>query len=440
MSANPPPTEAPIMDRGGVVRSAPLAPTAPSRPALADPLRAQLEELYSLERRGIKLGLGPTQDLLQRCGNPQLDFPIIQIAGTNGKGSTAALAAHILKHHGLKAGLFTSPHLARFHERIRVDGVCIEDRHIGAWMETHRAAVQDLETTFFEATTAMALSYFKAEQVDIAVLETGLGGRLDATTATGPSWTALTPIALDHMETLGDTIEAIAREKAGILRPGVPCFSARQTPAVQEVIQAEGRRVNSPVTFISEDLLVPRPLKLPGDHQHRNAQLAWTLTQAVLGLKFDEVQATLAVETTIWPGRYQQVRARPKVIYDVAHNPHGVGAFIDTLRGESIRGRQWLVLALQQGKNAHQVLDLLLKEFDRVIITQTETRHFLPAVQLAALAGAANPKVQVKLPASLAIRDAVAEAGDSDLVAILGSHYLGPVVAEVFKISFDRLS
>lgn len=413
----------------------------PSLPATLSPPHALLDELYNLERRGIKLGLGPTQDLLRRCGNPQLNFPIIQIAGTNGKGSTAALAAHILQHHGLKVGLFTSPHLARFHERIRVDGVCIDDRHIAEWMQTHRVAVQELGTTFFEATTVMSLSYFKAEQVDIAVLETGLGGRLDATTAAEPSWTALTPIALDHMETLGDTIKAIAREKAGILRPGVPCFSARQTTTVQEVIQAEGKRVNSPVTFVSEELPVPRPLRLPGDHQHRNAQLAWSLTQAVLGHEFDEGQATLAVETTIWPGRYQQVMARPKIIYDVAHNPHGVGAFIDTLRGESIRGRKWLVLALQQGKNAHQVLDLLMKEFDRVVFTQTETRHYLPAARLATLAGGAtDPQVQVKRQATLAIKGAVAEAGENDLVAILGSHYLGSAVAEVFKISFDRLS
>lgn len=413
----------------------------PSPPATLSPPHALLDELYSLERRGIKLGLGPTQALLRRCGNPQHNFPIIQIAGTNGKGSTAALTAHILQHHGLKVGLFTSPHLAHFHERIRVDGVCIDDRHITDWMETHRAAVQELDTTFFEATTAMALSYFKAEQVDIAVLETGLGGRLDATTAAQPSWTALTPIALDHTETLGDTIEAIAREKAGILRPGVPCFSAVQTPAVQEVIQAEGRRVNSPVTFISEALSVPRPLRLPGDHQHRNAQLAWSLTRAVLGHKFDESRATRAIETTNWPGRYQQVMARPKVIYDVAHNPHGVGAFLDTLRGESIRGRKWLVLALQQGKNAHQVLDLLLKAFDRVILTQTETRHYLPAARLATLADATGHQaVQVVPQAIAAIRGVVAEAGENDLVAILGSHYLGPTVAEVFKISFDRLS
>ncbi len=440
MRADHPPTEAANMDAGDAVHSPAQTPATPGPPATLSPLQVLLDELYSLERRGIKLGLGPTQDLLLRCGSPQRSFSIIQIAGTNGKGSTAALAAHILQHHGLKAGLFTSPHLARFHERIRVNGVCIDDRHIAAWMQTHRAAVRELDTTFFEATTAMALSHFKAEEVDIAVLETGLGGRLDATTAAEPSWTALTPIALDHTETLGDTIEAIAREKAGILRPGVPCFSAQQTAAVQEVIQAEGRRVSSPVTFVSEQLPIPRPLRLPGDHQHRNAQLAWSVTQAVLGHKFDTGQATRAVETTIWPGRYQQVMARPKVIYDVAHNPHGVGAFLDTLRGESIRGRKWLVLALQQGKNAHQVLDLLLKEFDRVVLTQTETRHYLPAVQVATLAGATDPQVEVKRPATLAIKDVVAEAGENDLVAILGSHYLGPAVAEVFKISFDRLS
>ena len=402
--------------------------------------RTLLDELYRLERHGIKPGLGPTQALLRRCGNPQLRFPIIQIAGTNGKGSTAALTAHILQQHGRRTGLFTSPHLARFHERIRVNGVCIEDHHIVAWMRAHREAMHELTTTFFEAITVLALSFFEAEQVDIAVLETGLGGRLDATTAAVPTWTALTPIAFDHMEILGDTIEAIAREKAGILKPGVPCFSAPQIPAVEKVILAEGEHTGAPITFVPETLASPRPRMLPGEHQYRNAQLAWTLTRAVLGRDFDSDKATGAIETTAWPGRYQRVMAHPTVVYDVAHNPHGIQAFLATLAREPVQGRKWLVLALQQGKNARQVLDMLLAEFDVAVFTQTDTRHFLPATELATLAGPTHPQVRVEPQATAAIRTAVAASDQNDLVAVVGSHYLGPAVAQVFKISFDTLS
>ncbi|MCH7940262.1 MAG: bifunctional folylpolyglutamate synthase/dihydrofolate synthase, partial [Candidatus Marinimicrobia bacterium] len=145
--------------------------------------RELLEYIFGLERKGIKLGLDPTRRLLKSCGFPHRAQPLIQIAGTNGKGSTAAILARILEGHDLKVGLYTSPHLSRFNERIRVDGVCIEDDYIVNWVRRYRAAIERLEATFFEATTVLALSYFRHSQVDVGVLETGLGGRLDATTA-----------------------------------------------------------------------------------------------------------------------------------------------------------------------------------------------------------------------------------------------------------------
>lgn len=402
-------------------------------------MHALLEYLYSLERKGVNLGLGPTRRLLKRCGNPHQDIPIVQIAGTNGKGSTAAITAHILQCHGRKVGLFTSPHLCRFNERIRIDGIPVDDRYIIQWLEKHKSDLEDISVTFFEATTAMALSHFKDHRVNVAVVETGLGGRLDATTAANPSWTALTPIDLDHTDMLGDTVRAIAREKAGILKPGVPCFSVPQPSWVREVVQSEAERVGAPVTFLREEATVPLPLRLPGRHQHTNANLAWALAQAILGRDFDQGIARGAVETAAWPGRYQQLGDHPRVIYDVAHNPHGMAAFLDTMAGESIQGRKWLVLALQKGKKAEQMLNMLLPRFDAVILTQTGIRDFLPAADLAELAGASHPRIQAEPDAVAAIRGVVGEAGKEDLVAILGSHYLGPAVERIFKISFDIL-
>lgn len=398
-----------------------------------------LEYLYSLERKGVKLGLDPTRQLLKRCRNPHQDLPIVQIAGTNGKGSTAAITARILQSHSQKVGLFTSPHLCRFNERIRIDGSPIDDSYIIQWLDEHKGDLEDVSATYFEVTTVMALSYFKDHRVDVAVLETGLGGRLDATTAVSPTWTALTPIDLDHMDLLGDTVRAIAREKAGILKPGVPCYSVPQPSWVREVIQSEADRVGAPVTFLREEAAVPLPLRLPGRHQHTNAKLAWRLARAILGGDFIQEVAREAVETTAWPGRYQQLGDHPRVIYDVAHNPHGMAAFLDTLAGESVKGRKRLVLALQQGRKAEQMLDMLLPRFDTVILTHTGIRSFYSAADLAELAGTSHPGIRVERDTVSAIEGAVGEAEKEDLVAILGSHYLGPAVTRIFKISFDIL-
>ena len=397
-----------------------------------------LEYLYNLERKGVKLGLDPTRQLLKKCGNPHQDIPIVQLAGTNGKGSTAAMTARILQSHCQKAGLFTSPHLCRFNERIRIDGIPIDDSYIIQWLEEHKSDLEDVSVTFFETITVMALSYFKDHRVDVAVLETGLGGRLDATTAASPSWTALTPIDLDHMDMLGDTVRAIAREKAGILKPGVPCFSVPQPSQVREVIQSEADRVGAPVTFLREEA-VPLPLRLPGRHQHTNAKLAWRLSRAILGGDFSQEIAREAVETTVWPGRYQQLGDHPRVIYDVAHNPHGIAAFLDTLAGESVKGRKRLVLALQKGRKAEQMLDMLLPRFDTVVLTQTGIRSFHTAADLAEMVGTSHTGIRVEQDTVAAIEGAVGEAGKEELVVILGSHYLGPAVARIFKISFDIL-
>lgn len=401
--------------------------------------RELLEYLFGLERKGIKLGLDPTRRLLEICGFPNRAQPLIQVAGTNGKGSTAAILARILEQHDLKAGLYTSPHLSRFNERIRIDGACIEDDYIVTWVRRYRAEIGRLEATFFEATTVLALSYFRDCQVEVGVLETGLGGRLDATTATEPVLTALTPIDLDHTDLLGATPEAIAREKAGILRAGVPCYSAPQQDSVAAVIREAARATGAPLTFVGADLAVPGPARLPGEHQVMNARLAWTLAREFLGARFDRRRAAMAVETTTWPGRYQQVLAEPKVIFDVAHNPHGVRAFLANFARENQPGCKWLVLALQADKNAEQVLELLLGRFDEVILTQTDTRHFLAASELATLARAYRRELQTIAPASDAIGQALSAAGTDDLVVIIGSHYLGPAVAEIFKISFDML-
>jgi dihydrofolate synthase/folylpolyglutamate synthase len=284
----------------------------------------------------------------------------------------------------------------------------------------------------------MALCYFRDRQADIAVLETGLGGRLDATTAVTPSWTAITPVDLDHMEILGETKEMIAREKAGILKPGVPCFSAPQTADVRIVIEAEAERIGSPLSFISANSFSHHPPRMPGPHQRMNAQLGLKIAQASMESDFDPSVAEKAIHTAFWPGRYHVLQKRPRIVFDVAHNPHGVTAFLETMQSEDIRGQKWLILALQKDKRADQMLDMLCPVFDHVTITQTGTRNFLPATELAARVCSTYSGIHAEPDTVLAIKKTTEQAADEDYIAILGSHYLGVAVAQVFKILFDN--
>lgn len=398
---------------------------------------AWLEKLFALERKGIKLGLEPTRQLLERCGNPQRAFKSIQIAGTNGKGSTAAMAAAILQQHGQRTGLYTSPHLLRFNERIRVDGQTVPDDYLVDWMARHDGDIESLSTTFFEATTAMALCYFRDQGVAWALLETGLGGRLDAVTAAESAWTALSPIAMDHVDILGPTLADIAYEKTAIMRPGVPCIVAPQQQEAEVVIRRQAEKSGARLRFLTAEPIAPAPRHLQGSHQQGNANLAWALAADALGSRFAAGTARAALETVRWPGRYQRLADRPAVIYDVAHNLHGMTAVLETLKGEPVSGRRWAVLALQEDKGSADILDLLTPAFDHLIVTETGIRHYLPAGKLAASAAALHPGVELEPDPGRAIQKALEQAVAEDLIAILGSHYLGPAVAAFFKISFD---
>ncbi|MCH7574240.1 MAG: bifunctional folylpolyglutamate synthase/dihydrofolate synthase [Candidatus Marinimicrobia bacterium] len=398
-----------------------------------------LARLYSLERKGIKLGLEPTRRLLARCGHPQHDFISIQIAGTNGKGSTAAITAAILQTHGQAAGLYTSPHLLRFNERIRVNGAIIPDEYIVSWMEQHSADIEAESSTFFETTTVMALCYFRDCGVAWAVLETGLGGRLDAVTAVESSWSVICPIAMDHVEILGSTLGAIATEKAGILRPGVPCFSAPQRAEALEVLTAKSEDVGAPLTIVDAQPGVPRPRHLFGAHQHSNAALAWEVTRAALGDDFSAETAGIALRQVTWPGRYQVLSESPRVIFDVAHNLHGMEALLVALGEEKSRGQRTAVLALQQDKGADELARLMAPSFDAIIVTQTGIRDFLPAGELLRNMAPFHSSVITHEDPAEAIGAAITAAKRDDLVVILGSHYLGPAVAGHFKISFDNI-
>ena len=231
-----------------------------------------LSYLLSLETKGIKLGLERTYNILSACNNPQEKIKIIQVVGTNGKGSTSAMIANILKHANYKVGLYTSPHLYKINERIRVNGQSISDDSIIEFINKYQKQIETFNISFFEAMTAIALWYFNNQKVDIAILETGLGGRLDSVSACIPELVVFTPVSLDHQHILGDTIEQIAVEKAGAIKLGVPCISSNQQLEVKQIFNSYAKKFNTKVDYI--DIQCKYPVNLNGKHQKMNANLA----------------------------------------------------------------------------------------------------------------------------------------------------------------------
>ena len=251
-------------------------------------INSQLNYLYNLNRLGIKVGLSHTLELLEKCGNPHKNYRSIHVAGTNGKGSTCSMVAEILVAAGYKVGVYSSPHLVNFNERIKINNVFISDEDIGLFIKNYKNDIERIESTFFETTTAMAFKYFDEKNIDVAVIETGLGGRLDSTNVLSPEITAITPISLDHREVLGPDIDTITKEKGGIIKPEIPVVLAKQEKVSFLILQKISRSKNSKIitqknpknikiteegtAFIIKNKLFKTPLI--GEHQAFNAALS----------------------------------------------------------------------------------------------------------------------------------------------------------------------
>ncbi|MDD5198475.1 MAG: bifunctional folylpolyglutamate synthase/dihydrofolate synthase [Terrimicrobiaceae bacterium] len=281
--------------------------------------------LYSTQQFGIKLGLENTRRLLAILGNPERECRFLHVAGTNGKGSVCAMLDAVLRAAGHRTGLYTSPHLADFRERIRVDGEWIPEADVARFLTGLREAVRDWPhaPTYFELVTALAIRRFADAACDYVVLETGMGGRLDATNAVTPIVSVITPISMDHAQWLGDTLEKIAGEKAGILKPGVPAVSAPQADEVRRVLIA-----HAPVAFIDGSLAQDIPINLRGSHQRRNAALALAALDAA-EIEVSDAAMRTGLATVDWPGRFQEVG---RFVLDGAHNTHGCAQLVQTWR------------------------------------------------------------------------------------------------------------
>ncbi len=307
--------------------------------------------LSSLAPSGIRMGLERIHVALRALKNPERDFPALHVAGTNGKGSTCAFAAHCLATQGYRVGLYTSPHLVRVNERIRINGEEIRDevlslRIVEVLEMFPEAAREPFPLTYFEFGTLVALWHFSQENVDVAVLETGLGGRLDATNAARPAVTAVTPISYDHMNLLGHSLGAIAGEKAGIFKSGVPAVVAKQPAEAQRVIEETARAVGAPLRLEGRDFYIEPELgtkgtfayrgmrtsltnlsvALKGEHQRQNATMALACLELLSerGLRMSPESARAGLVGTQWPGRLEEISTAPLTVIDGAHNPGGV--------------------------------------------------------------------------------------------------------------------
>jgi dihydrofolate synthase/folylpolyglutamate synthase len=360
---------------------------------------ARLLALRGGEYTGMRPGLERIEALLEALGHPERAYTIAQVGGTNGKGSVAAMLAATLRAQGRRVGLYTSPHLVDFRERIRVDGEVIAEDAVVDGVEAIGTQVARLDATVFEATTALALDHFARERVEIAVLEVGLGGRVDSTTVGRPAVAVLGPIDFDHREFLGDTLTAIATEKAGILRSGI-AISAAQAPEAAAVVLAHAARAGVPLLLEGRDLSVTLRsrslagqridcagpgwrlddlrLGLLGAYQPGNALLAATAARE-LGAGERAIREGLA--RAHWPGRFE-VRRREGgwLVLDGAHNPHGARALAASLQAYFGDAPMTLVTGVLRDKDAAGILGPLAARARRVVLTSfTSPRAAVPA-------------------------------------------------------------
>ena len=403
-----------------------------------------VEYLYALgnEIRTFKFGLEAITLVLAELGNPQEAFRSVHVAGTNGKGSTCAMIESGLRASGSTTGLYTSPHLIQPTERIRIGGHDVTAQGFAEAFERVHAANERLlsegklehHTTYFETVTAMAFLLFADAKVDIAVLETGLGGRLDATNVVRPELTAITPIDFDHEAWLGSSLEQIAGEKAGILKPDTPVIMARQRPEAAQVVENRARELRCPVHRVAErdvrcvrsdawgsDISVDEQTMrcpLPGTHQVENAATAVTALQR-LNVAPEHIAAGIA--HTQWPARLQRIGRRPDIILDGAHNPAGARALAEYIRTYFAGREVWLVYGAMRDKSVAEITEILFPLAHRVIITAVNSPR---AIQPETLAAATDhPAVTTVLDSAEALRLAGSAPPDA-AVFITGSLYL----------------
>jgi dihydrofolate synthase/folylpolyglutamate synthase len=395
----------------------------------------------------IKLGLRNTELLLHALDNPERSFTAVQIAGTNGKGSTAAMLDSICRAAGIRTGLYTSPHLVSITERIHISGSDITPEDFARHATTVRAVAEDLLArheiytlpTFFEHVTAIALLAFREAPVELAILETGLGGRLDSTTAANAAIVGITQIAMDHEEYLGNTLASIASEKAAVIRPGVTAVIGQQDPEALAVLLERCKNVGVD-PFLTTDY-TDLNLNLRGRHQIKNASVAIRVAEALRlhGFSISAEQIGFGLATATHPGRLELI---PPFLLDGAHNPAGAQALREYL-DEFHDGPLTLIFGAMRDKKLDQIAEILFPIADCLILTTIQNPRSASIETLAPLAKKLTRGVVSETANSAeAIRTALAQTSPGDLICITGSLYLigetRPTVQQLAEEKYDH--
>lgn len=413
-----------------------------------------------LPRSAVVFDLRRMEMLLERLGRPQAGAMPVHIAGTKGKGSTAAMVSSILTRSGYCTGLYTSPHLHSFTERVQVNGMPIAEEEFARLVGVMRPEVEAVnrfgafgELTTFELLTALAFAYFRDRGVELQVLETGLGGRLDATNVVGPGVCVITSISFDHTEVLGNTLTQIAREKAGIIKPGSIVISSPQFPeamrVIEEVCRERGvrliragselswqRKAFSPErqSFYLKGLKGDYELSLPllGEYQLENAALAVAVAEVLteLGFKIPPYGITKGLEQVRWPGRLQILRRQPWFIVDCAHNGYSARRLVEALREYFDFEQAILIIGVSSDKDIASMVAELSPSFQTVIVTAAHNPRALDPVKLVAYFSGQGIVPKVAENISQAIELALAKAKPDDLICVTGSIF---VVAEAME-------
>lgn len=411
------------------------------------------EDVFKLDRM---------RSLLAKLGDPQEQFRSVHVAGTNGKGSTTAMIAAMLQECGYATGLYTSPHLVDLRERVQINGVAIDRGEFTELMKQVAAAAAklDSEPTFFEIMTAVGYKHFAEQAVDIAVIEVGLGGRLDSTNVLRPEATVITSIDYDHMKLLGNTLPEIAREKAGIFKKGVPAFIFESETAVERAIAEVAERVGAPLRIVNKDIeyssrfcvtdelgphtrvclysktsrLEHLPVPLPGEHQASNCGLALAVVDHLKSVGFDcpEEKITAGLAKTRIPGRMQLVWDRPRVLVDGAHNPAAMGALMRCVGAHVPYDSMICVFGCCADKDMGTLLDRMNLGADKVIFTraQSNSRAADPDELQRLFAERSGKMSQTAKTLPEALELATRAVSREDLVCVTGSFYL---VGETLK-------
>jgi dihydrofolate synthase/folylpolyglutamate synthase len=406
-----------------------------------------LNYLYGLERFGMIFGLSNIERIVRALGNPHKDLKVVHVGGTNGKGSTAVMMASVLQESGYRVGLYTSPHILSFTERIQINGQEITEAEVAEMTARMRKQIEEAQIlqrfTFFDFTTAMAFLYFAESGIDLAIMEVGLGGRLDSTNIVTPVVAVITNVSYEHRNVLGNSLSGIAREKAGIIKPGVPVMTGVTQQEILGQIQETCREKKAPLYLRGRDFVTEKErtgvfrfrgrrwdfsgikINLLGDYQIDNAAMALGTLEAMEKAGFAVTRESVygGLEKVEWPGRLEVIQKRPYVVLDGAHNPAGAEALSEALSQGFSYKRCFLLLGIMGDKEVERIVSILAPLSQETVLCQPKQDRAAPPERLLRATEAAGGKGRVIPDVAKGLDTLLSVAGSDDLICVAGSFY-----------------